>query len=390
MLKKVKPDDLYPTKICKPCITKLGDFQDFYDSCKQANLEFQSEVNLSYNLIFTTVFNAKSKQETRFRKAKLQQAQEKQALEKKQLLMKKQLEEQEAGTVNQPDSRRRARKSNPALGSSTPTKRSGAAKKGFASKKLKRESSDDDDFDEVDIVEEVEENYVPGTSGVLHQDSSVHGEEVQAIDEEIFGTGELVSKKDARHREGTQRFNLRIAPKRNVNLPFPLMFITSRQPATPSILKPKRRSPEPPRNQIRLPDSLYPRRTRRRGPKDRKPRSKRYFVTRSRYGDRIINQTCDSPDCDITCDTVELYLEHKYLVHDESNFSYCKTCSQVRISAFNYYYSSILILIKRKQIIKACEEIKTKVSSRGFIFVLEFQNQVIFYILVVWNIRKGL
>jgi len=56
MLKKVKPDDLYPTKICKPCITKLGDFQDFYDSCKQANLEFQSEVNLSYNLIFTIVF----------------------------------------------------------------------------------------------------------------------------------------------------------------------------------------------------------------------------------------------------------------------------------------------------------------------------------------------
>jgi hypothetical protein len=266
-------------------------------------------------------------------------------------LQKQKLEEQEAGTANQPDTRRRARKSNPGLGSSTPTKRSGAAKKGSASKKQKRESSDDGDFDEVDIVEEVEEKYDPGASGVSHQDSLVEGEEVEATEEEILGTEKdaKVSKKDARHREGTQRFNLRIAPKRNVNLPFPLMFITSRQPATPSILKPKRRSPEPPRNQIRLPDTLYPRRTRRRGPKDRKPRSKRYFVTRTRYGDRIINQTCDSPDCNITCDTVELYLEHKYLVHDESNFSYCKTCSQVRISAFNYFYFSKPSMIKKIQ-----------------------------------------
>jgi hypothetical protein len=262
-------------------------------------------------------------------------------------LQKQQLEEQEAGTANQPDSRRRARKSNPALGSFSPTKRSSAIKKGPASKKQKRESSDEGDFDDVDIVEELEEKYNPGTSSVSYGEGSPdQGKEVEENDQVIIGTEEVVSKKDARHREGTQRFNLRIAPKRNVNLPFPLMFITTRQPATtPSILKPKRKSPEPPRNQIRLPDSLYPRRTRRRGPKDRKPRSKRYFVTRSRYGDRIINQTCDSPDCNITCDTVELYLEHKYLVHDESNFSYCRTCSQVKIIALNNIFNQVLCLV---------------------------------------------
>lgn len=246
-----------------------------------------------------------------------------------------QLEEQEAesaDTTNQPDSRRRARKSNPALGSSSPTKRKGSVKRGAAAKKLKSESSDDDDDDDFGEVEIVEEKYVPGVPDTSNNDSMDHGEDSQAEDLDPLDD-EAMSKRDARHREGTQRFNLRSAPKRNVNLPYPLLFITNKKPATPAILKTKRKSPEPPRNQIRLPDSLYPRRTRRRGPKDRKPRSKRYFVTRSRYGDRVINQTCNSAGCDITCDTVELYLEHKYLVHDESNFSFCRTCSQVRALA---------------------------------------------------------
>jgi len=249
--------------------------------------------------------------------------------------------------VGQHGSGRRARKVDPS------GKRSGAGQGGPKTKRNRTnsgESSGIDDVDDLEIIEETTE--LPGEETEQppeeesfqledqpdNDDDDQPGEESSVQVETVDEMGDVVVKEEdesdesaIRSREGTQRFNLRSAPRRNVTLPFPLYFLATRPvTSTPSILRQKRKSPEPtPRNQIRLPPTIFPRRTRRRGPKDRRPRSKRYFMTRKKYGDEIVNQNCNSPDCTVVCETVELYLEHKYLYHDESNFSFCRICSQV-------------------------------------------------------------
>ncbi|XP_059481662.1 zinc finger protein 43-like [Neocloeon triangulifer] len=290
---KVDLSDHLPLKVCKHCIQKIETFHDFREQCRATQSEFNDEA-------------------TRFALVKALEAQDelsKQAAAQEEASTSVEISVQEGTSQIEPP-RKRGRKSNPAR--DVPTKRVKIFRKASQPKTRKNEAASEDD----DLEFTVEE------TGPIK------------IEKEIE---EPVNKGAAQPSGGIRRFNLRIAPKPNVilaNMGFPTMLMkTQRSPAQPkpSILRQKlNKSPElkelqPPK----LPKELQELRKRDVRQRGLRPRNKRYFMTRKQYGDRIINQKCDSKNCKVVCDTVHKFLQHKYLYHDESNFSFCKVCSQV-------------------------------------------------------------
>ncbi|XP_065345138.1 zinc finger protein 271-like [Cloeon dipterum] len=306
---KVLSTDEVPTKICKQCMTKIDEFHTFRQSAKNADLEFIEENN-RFKLVKALEAQANilkslpsqlqhdvTKASTATTAVSINVIENKPEYNKNGVL-----EQSEAST------RRRKRKSNPA--EDEPLKRVKIFRlQGSKAKKAKGVHVKTEAGDEEEIEGEV---------GASNSETS--------LEEEVKITPR------------TRRFNLRSAPKPNViftNMGYPSELKKTQRSAGPSILrKTVSESPElkelvPPDLPPELEEVSEPRKKRESRLKGRKPRSKRYFVTRKIYGDRIINQKCDFKGCQVISETVHKYLQHRYLQHDESNFSFCKVCSQV-------------------------------------------------------------